>query len=175
MVENAKVVQNPHSVQADTHDYFLPRPGRLSSKNGADRHDYFLRRPKAGRLRPSSESVPLSRSGPCGSVGWCSKCCTRTLTIYGVARGLVGGPGVPKSCTRTPTLTGWCSHCCADGVVFQKLGWCSKKLSQNPRWDGIPKVGMVFQKVVPESHLCILLDFTTKFLQKRPWGITWPI
>ena len=71
------------------------------------RHDYFVRRPKAGRV--SSKSVPLLRSGPCGSVGWCS-----------------------KGCTRTPTLAGWCSCCCANGVVFQKLGWCSKKLSQNP-------------------------------------------
>ena len=34
-----KVVQNPHSVQADT-------------------HDYFLRRPKAGRLHLSSKSGP---------------------------------------------------------------------------------------------------------------------
>ena len=34
-----KVVQNPHSVKADT-------------------HDYFLRRPKADRLRPSSKSGP---------------------------------------------------------------------------------------------------------------------
>ena len=34
-----KVVQNPHSVQADT-------------------HDYFLRRPKAGRLHPSSKNGP---------------------------------------------------------------------------------------------------------------------
>ena len=33
-----KLVHNPHSVQADTHDYFLPRPkaGRLSSKSGPD-------------------------------------------------------------------------------------------------------------------------------------------
>ena len=61
------------------------------------------------------------------------------------------------------------------------LGWCSKKLSQNPRgsmgwcskswggaakscpriptarWGGVPKVGVVIQKVVPESPLCILL------------------
>ena len=59
-----------------------------------------------------------------------------------------------------------------DGVVFQKfgwcsktllqnphgsMGWCSKKLSQNSRWGGVPKVGVVFQKVVPESPLCILL------------------
>ena len=119
-----KVVQSPLSVQADT-------------------HDYSLRRPKAGRLHPSSKSGPvmiiscgdlrlvgstrhpkvvqnlhsiLLRSGlwPCGSVGWCSKGCPRTLTIYGVARGLVGGPaarwgGVPKGgptlyTTRAPTL-----------------------------------------------------------------------
>ena len=56
-----------------------------------DTHDYFLRRPKAGRLHPSSKG------------------CTRTLTIYGDARSMVGGPaarwdGVSKSCTRTPTL-----------------------------------------------------------------------
>ena len=30
------MVQKPHSVQADTHDYFLPQPGRLSSKGGPD-------------------------------------------------------------------------------------------------------------------------------------------
>ena len=47
--------------------------------------------------------------------------------------------GVSKRCPRI-----------LDGVVFQKLGWCSKKLSQNPRWGGVPKVWMVFQKVVPE-------------------------
>ena len=126
-----------------------------------DTQDYFSRRPKAGRLHPSSKSssdMIIScgdlrlvgstrhrkviqnppRSG--GSVGWCSKGCTRILTIYGVACGLVGGPA----------------------------GWCSKKLHQNSypgrlvfsllcRWGGVPKVGVVFQKVVPESPLCILL------------------
>ena len=61
-----------------------------------------------------------------GSMGWCSK-------SWG---------GVPKSCTRTPTLAGWCSRCCADGVVFQKLGWCSKKVvPESLRLDGV-----VFQK-----------------------------
>ena len=97
------------------------------------RPDYFLWRPKAGRLRPS-----VTHSRGLGSVGWCS-----------------------KGCTRTPTLAGWCSRCCVDGlvlgwccprildgVVFQTLGWCSKKLSQNTRWGGVPKVGVVFQKVV---------------------------
>ena len=106
-------------VVPDTHDYFLPA---LIEK--WCRHDYFLRRPKAGRF--SSKSVPLSRSGPCGSVGWCS-----------------------KGCTRTPTLAGWCSRCCVDGVV---LGWCSKKLSQNPRWGGVPKVGVVLRKIVPMAR-----------------------
>ena len=144
-------VQNSHSVQADT-------------------HDYFLRRPKAGRLHPSSKSGPdmiiscgdlrvvgytrhrkvsqnpdsiLWRSGwwPCGSVGWCSKGCTRTLTIYGVARGLVGGPaarwgGVPKSCTRTPTQYRRCWP--VGGFVVApgpcgSMGWCSKS------WGGVPK------------------------------------
>ena len=34
-----------------------------------------------------------------------------------------------------PELLPWpvgFSCCCDDGVVFQKLEWCSKKLSQNP-------------------------------------------
>ena len=114
-----KVVQNPHSVQADIHDYFLRRPnaGRLhpSSKSGPDMIISCgdLRLVGSARHRKvvqNSHSI-LSRScwWPCGSVRWCSKGCTRTLTIYGVARGLVGGPasrwgGVPKSCTRTTTL-----------------------------------------------------------------------
>ena len=58
------------------------------------------------------------------SMGWCSK----------------SWSGAPKSCPRI-----------LDGVVFQTLGWCSKKLSQNPRCGGVPKVGVVFQKGVPES------------------------
>ena len=83
------------------------------------RHDYFLQRPKAGRLRLS-----VSHSRGLGSVGWCS-----------------------KGCTRTPTLAGWCSLCCVDGmvfgwccprildgVVFQQLGWCSKKLKGVVGW-----------------------------------------
>ena len=85
-------------------------------------HDYFLRRPRAGRLRPS-----VSHSRGLGSVGWSS-----------------------KGCTGTPTLAGWCSRCCVDGVFF---GWCSKTLSQNPRWGGVSKVGVVLQKAVPESSM----------------------
>ena len=56
-----------------------------------------------------------------------------------------------------------------DGVVFQKLGWCSKKLSQNPHGSMgvVPKVGVVFQKVVPESPLCILLIPTRRHSQDQ--------
>ena len=43
--------------------------------------------------------------------------------------------GVPKS-PRIP-----------DGVVFQKLGWCSKI------WGGVLKFGVVLQKFVPESPM----------------------
>ena len=134
-------------VVPDTHDYFLPRPGRLSSKNGAEMIISCGDLRLVGSHRKAS---PLSRSGPCGSMGWCSKGCTGTLTIYGVARGPVGGPaarwgGVPKGCARTPTLAGWCSRCCADRVV---LGWCSKKVVQeSPRHDGV-----VFQKLGWCSH-----------------------
>ena len=140
-----------------------------------DTHDYFLRRPKAGRLHPSSKSgldmiiscgdlrlvgstrhqkvsqnphSILSRSGwwPCGSVGWCSKSCTRTFTIYGVARSPVGGPAdrwgdVQKSCTRAPTLYRRCWPVARDlvGVLVVapgpcgSMGWCSKG------WGGAPK------------------------------------
>ena len=140
------------------------------------RHDYFLRRPKAGRL--SSKSVPLSLSAarwagvpkvapepspwPVGvlvvaPMGWCSK-------SWG---------GVPKSCPRIPTLSKL-THMiisCRDlrlvALVFQKvapepppwpvgvlvvalMGWCSKSCG-------------VFQKVVPEPLLCILLaNLSTK-------------
>ena len=103
-----------------------------------DTHDYFLRRPKAGRLRPSSKSVPLSRSGPCGSVAL-------------VFQRLQQNPHHIWCCARS----GW-------------WPWCSKQLHQNSysgrlvfsllrRWGGVPKVGVVFQTIVTESSLCILL------------------
>ena len=97
-------------------------------------------------------SIPTFAVWPCGSVGWCSKGCTRIFTIYGVTRGLVGCPAarwdcVPESCTRSPTLAGWCFRC-----------------SAGARWGGVPKVGVVFQKVVPVSPLCILLLVSTNNL-----------
>ena len=50
------------------------------------------------------------------------------------ARGLFGGHGVPKNCTRTPY---------PGRLVFSLLR----------RWGGVPKVGVVFQRVVPESSM----------------------
>ena len=74
------------------------------------------------------------------------------------------------------TLAGSCSRCCADGVLFQKLamGWCSKSWGgvskscpriPTARWGGVPKVG-VFQKVVPEFPLCILLASSSNTVYK---------
>ena len=160
------MVQNPHSVQADTHDYFLPRPCRLSSKSGADMiiscDDQRL--VSSARHRKVSHSRglgPAARWGgvpkvapellpwPVGvlvvaSMGWCSK----------------NWGGVPKSCPRI-SAAGWGGvpkvgvvlqnvipeSPRLDGVLFRKLGWCSKKLSQNPHSvyysflpDGIVKI-----------------------------------
>ena len=54
--------------------------------------------------------------------------------------------GVPKV---APELLPW-----PVGVlVVASMGWRSKKLSQNPHWGGVPKVGVVLQKVVPESSM----------------------
>ena len=106
-------------VVPDTRDYFLRQPKAVrlhpSSKSGphmiiscgdlrlvgSTRHRKVVQNPHSISLR--------SGWWPLGSVGWCLKGCTRIHTIYSVARSLVGGPaarwgGVPKSCTRTPTL-----------------------------------------------------------------------
>ena len=142
-----KVAQNPHSVQADTHDYFLPRPGRLSSKSGPD---MII---SCGDEKCSTLTVLALRLGGVMSqrlhqnphhIWWCAW----------------SGwwPWCSKKLHQIPTLAGWCSHCCTDRLVFQKMGWCSKKLFQNPQFGGDPKVGVVFQNVVPESQLCILLS-----------------
>ena len=111
-------------VVPDTHDYFLRRPkaGRHSSKSG---QDMII---SCGDLSLSSKSGQESRSDwwP-----WCSKGCTRTLTIYGVARGLVvalrlDGVLIPKV---APDLLPW-----PVGVlVVAPMGWCSKS------WGGVPK------------------------------------
>ena len=48
-------------------------------------------------------------------------------------------------------------------LVVAPMGWCwggvPKSCPRIPtaRWDGVPKVGVVLQKVVPESPLCILI------------------
>ena len=130
-------------VDPDTHDYFLPRPGRLSSKSGC-RHDYFLQRPKAGRL--SSKISHPRGLGPAARRG-----------------------GVPKV---TPEFLPW-----PVGVlVVASIGWCSKKLSQNPRWGGVPKVWLVLQKVVQESPrldgvVYQKLGWCSKKLSQNPrWG-----
>ena len=95
--------------------------------------------------------------------GWCSNGCTRTPTLAGWCSRLHrwGGVGVVFQKVVPESWMGWCSRSWGgapkscprilDRVVFKKLGWCSKTLSQNPPWGGVPKVGMVFQKVVPES------------------------
>ena len=136
-----KVVQNPHSVQADTHDYFLTRP-------------------KAGRLRPS-----VSHSRGLYPAGWCSKGCTRTPTLAGwysrcCADGVALQKVVPESsmgwCSKSwggavpESSMRWCSKSWGgvpkNGVVFQKLGWCSKK------WGGVPKLGWCSKKLSQNPH-----------------------
>ena len=51
-------------------------------------------------------------------------------------------------------------------LVVAPMGWCSRSWGGVPkrcpripaaRWCGVPKVGVVFQNVVPEPPLCILL------------------
>ena len=100
-----KVVQNPHSSQADTHDYFLTR--------GSHRKDMII----------SCEDLRLV-----GSARHCP-----TLAVCAL-RG-----GVPKV---APELLPW-----PVGVlVVAPMGWRSKKLSQNPRWGGVPEVGEVLSQ-----------------------------
>ena len=94
--------------------------------------------PKVAELLPLPVGVLLV-----ASIGWC---------WGGVPKKLSQNPpwgGVPKVrvvlqkvVPESPLLDGvvflklgWCSKSCPrilDGVVFQKLGCCSKKLSQNP-------------------------------------------
>ena len=115
-------------VQADTHDYFLPRPGRLSSKSGPD---MII---SCGDLHPSSKSGPESRSGPVARWGGVPKVAPEpspymvlrtvwlvALVFQKVAPELLPWPvgvlvvapmgcctkssgGVPKSCPRIPFL-----------------------------------------------------------------------
>ena len=137
------MVQNPQCVQTDTHDYFLPRPGRLSSKSGPD---MII---SCGDLRLVNSHQKVSHSRGLGPAArWVAPEPSPYMVLHAVwlvalvfqkvapepplwpAGVLIVAPmwwcskswgGVPKSCPRI-----------LDGVVFQKLGWCSKKLSQNP-------------------------------------------
>ena len=134
------MVQNPHSVQADTHDYFLPRPGRLSSKSGAD------------------IIISCGDQRLVGSARQCPTLAIWALRLRGVVFQMLhqnsypgrlvflllrrwGGVGVvfQKVVSEFPRL---------DRVVFQKLEWCSKQLSRNPHvamgwcsksWGGVLK------------------------------------
>ena len=66
------------------------------------------------------------------------------------------------SARQCPTLAVWALRLGVPKVAAELLpwpvgvtsmGWCSKKLSQNPHWGGVLKVGVVLQKVVPESSM----------------------
>ena len=89
--------------------------------------------------------IPAARWGGVPKVGVVLQKLSQNTRWGGVQK---GGVVFQKIVPESPRL---------DGVVFQKLGWCSEKLNQNSRWGGVPKVGVVFQNVVPESPLCILL------------------
>ena len=118
-----KVVQNPHSVQADTHDYILPRPGRLSSKSGAV-HDYFLRRPKAGRLRPSvSHSRSLDLAARWGGVPKVTPEPSPYMVLRAVWLVALVFQKVHQKSLPWPVGV----------LVFAPMGWCSKS------WGGVSK------------------------------------
>ena len=91
-------------------------------------------------------------------LGWCSKTLSQSPRWGGVPKvGVVLKKVVPKSSMgwSSKSWVGAPKSCSRilDGVVFQKLGWCSKKVFPESPWID----GVVFQKVVPESPLCILL------------------
>ena len=149
-----------------------PKAGRLSSKSGPDMIISCGDQKLVGSARQCPtlavwalrlgvpKATPELLPWPVGvlvvaSMGWCFKRLSQNPHWGGVPK--VGV--VLQKIVREP-LIGWCwggvpKRCprILDGVVFKKLGWFSKKLSQNPRWGGVPKVGVVFQKVVPESSM----------------------
>ena len=107
-------------VVPDTHDHFLPRPGRLSSKSGPD-----MIISKAGRLYPSSKSGPESRSGPTARWGGVPKVAPEP-SPYLVLRAVWLVALVFQKVA--PELLPW-----PVGIlVVAPMGWCSKELSQNP-------------------------------------------
>ena len=108
------------------------------------RYDYFLRRPEAGRLQPSSKSgpePPLSRSGPAAPCGGVPKV-VQEPSPYMVLRavwlvalrldGVVFQKVAPELLPCIGDAGRLVFSVLRRWVVFQKLGWCSKKLSQNP-------------------------------------------
>ena len=114
---------------------------RLSSKSGAD----MIISCGDQRLVGSHRKVSHSRGlGPAARWGGVPKVAPELLpwpvgVLVVASMGWCWG-GVPKSCPRILDgvvfqKLGWCSEKLSpwpDGVVFQKLGWCSNKLSQNP-------------------------------------------
>ena len=103
---------------------------------------------------------------PRGSMGWCSK-------SWG---------GAPKSCPRILDgvvfqKDGWCSKkLFQNGVVFEKLGWCSKKLSQNPHgsmgwcsksWGCVPKSCPRIPTLYTTEDILLLIRITY-LLSKSP-------
>ena len=121
-----KVVQNPHSVHADTHDYFFRRPkaGRLSSNSGPDMIISCgdLRLVGSARHRKVSHNPGL---GPAARWGGVPKVASEP-SPYMVLRAVWLVALVFQKVA--PELLPW-----PVGVlVVVPMGWCSKNLSQNP-------------------------------------------
>ena len=114
-------------VVPDTHDYFMPRPGRLSSKSGAD----MIISCDDQRLVGSARQCPTLAVWALRLGGVVFQRLHQNSypgrLVFSLLRRWGGVPKVgvvfQKVVPESPLL---------DGVVFQKLGWCSKKLSQNP-------------------------------------------
>ena len=110
------MIQNPHSIQADT-------------------HDYFLRRPKAGRLHPSSKSGPdmIISCGDLRLVGSKSSKSGSEPPLYIITVWLVAlrlGEVVFQRLHQNSHHI-WC--CARSGWwLCGSMGWRSKTLHQNP-------------------------------------------
>ena len=99
--------------------------------------------PKDGKIMAYSArylvAVLVVAPGPSGSVGWCSKSCTRIPSLY--YRGLAGGPsarwgGVPKVAPEPLPY-----------MVLRAVWWVAQRLD-----------GVVFQKLHQNPPPCILLE-----------------
>ena len=131
-----KVVQKPPFVQADTHDYFLPRPkaSRLSSKSGPDmiiscgdlrlvgpvRHRKVSHNPHSGGLGPAARWGGVPKVAPEPS---------RYMVLRAVWLVALLLDGVVIQKVAPELLDPW-----RVGVlVVAPMGWCSKS------WGGVPK------------------------------------